>query len=584
MDLTEQPQHSPTKKMAGKEMPKSPPSQLSAGEHSLHKEFPAKDHPQVHLFEPGRSEPTETLAAALSMHSDHQFGHQSTAGNVPPLGSASGNMQADGGRMQGITTAFQDDDENVTKVVARTSEHGDMLCSNLSPLMPMQVRGDMQHVPLGNKASGNSSATLDDIFQDDGLGTVVGPYEPMSQPNPKRARMSDVHAGIKVSAIGPERVVATDETTAEKKVTQNLLHSEVQSVVGLGGGSLSYSQAKYFDETSVHKEIKESDSVLQDGAADTCNSTTSSNSEYPASEPMIEDVQVTQNSPEIMTLDEFMDLLYSETHSEDQFAGALQEDPSIDKDDKALKSESFPIAKDKAVALKFEFHSDLRSPQDNFESKLESPINKSVSIMDPVLEPKGDVIVKFPPEKVTELCLKEGSLESGWHHLMQTIDSYIADGRVGLVKPAEWVEIYLCPQGEAAKILADHLPKEHSSSLTVTETSIIGLVVWRRPHVSPKVPPNRQDVPMISSSVVPRIAQPPSRSSNACCSHQDVVTTVGPPGFGLGVVKDDDDLPEYKCESLKLSLQSSNVTDTQEPSVHFSFRVSKNAGNDSQVW
>jgi hypothetical protein len=163
------------------------------------------------------------------MHSDNQFGHQSAAGNVPPLGSASGNMQEDDGRMQGITTAFQDsgkhDDENVTKVVARTSEHGDMLCSNLNPHMSMQVRGDTQQ-PLGNKVLGNSSGTFDDIFQDHGLDTIVGPYEPMSQPNPKRVRMFNAHAR-------PERVVTTDETTAENKVTENLFHSEVLSV-GLG--------------------------------------------------------------------------------------------------------------------------------------------------------------------------------------------------------------------------------------------------------------------------------------------------------------------------------------------------------------
>jgi hypothetical protein len=33
------------------------------------------------------------------------------------------------------------------------------------------------------------------------------------------------------------------------------------------------------------------------------------------------------------------------------FAGALQVDPSIDKDDKALMVESFPIAEDKARLL-----------------------------------------------------------------------------------------------------------------------------------------------------------------------------------------------------------------------------------------
>ncbi|KAK1684399.1 hypothetical protein QYE76_045247 [Lolium multiflorum] len=249
----EQPRHSPT--LAGKKMPKSPPSQLSAGEHSLHKEFSAKDHSQVQLFELGRSETRETLAAALN--------------------------------------------------------HG--------------------------------------------FDTIVGPYEPMSQPNPKRARMSDVH-------VGPERVVTTDETTAENKCTQG------------------------------------DQGVLQDGAAETCNSTTSSDSEYPASETMIEDMQVTQNSPEIMTLDEFLDLFYSETHPKDQFSGALQDDPSIDKDDNALTPESFPIAEDNDVALKFKFHSDLRSPQDNFESNGEKP---STDEWRRFLEIKGSSFAATANERVS---------------------------------------------------------------------------------------------------------------------------------------------------------------------------------------
>ncbi|XP_044425544.1 uncharacterized protein [Triticum aestivum] len=62
---------------------------------------------------------------------------------------------------------------------------------------------------------------------------------------------------------------------------------------------------------------------------------------------------------------------------------------------------------------------------------------------------------------VTELRWKEGSIESGRHHLLKTIESYTANERVGLVKPTEEVELFLCPyQGKAAQILADNLLKE----------------------------------------------------------------------------------------------------------------------------
>ena len=398
--------------------------------------------------------------------------------------------------------------------------------------MKMKARVDMQqqteHVPFGNKVSGNSSVALDDLLQGHELcwspDTVVGASEFMSQPNPKRSKMSDIHAGLNVPQIRPEskRAITTDEATEEKKVRihraqsvafrieeelfklfggvnkkykekgrsllfnlkdknnpvlrervlsgditpkclcamtiEELASKELSEwrmakaeelanmvvlpdrevdvrrlvrkthkgefqveldetdviEVGLGCGSLSYVpskpiavQTKSVVKTGVHKEVKESDNSVQDGVAETRNSNTSSSSEYPASErsdlmqePMIDDLQVTENLPQIMTLDEFMQVLHSEPHSEDQSAGALQDDPSIDKTDKVLKSESYPIADDKAAALQFQFHSDLRSPQNNFESKLESPINKPVSVLDPVVQPKGDVIVKSPPEMV----------------------------------------------------------------------------------------------------------------------------------------------------------------------------------------
>jgi hypothetical protein len=201
-------------------------SQFSAGKRFVQRELSSKANSQLQFFDPVRLKFMNNLYSVLSMDSDHQFGQQS-AGNVPPLGLAGGNMQASSGRMQGITTAFQDagkNNENVTKVATRTrrSEHGDMSHSNLRPCMPIEVRDDSQqeteHVLLENKVSGSSSVALDDLLQDQGLcwapDTVVGPSESMSQPNPKRAR-----AGVDVSQIRPEskRAFTSDEATEEKK-------------------------------------------------------------------------------------------------------------------------------------------------------------------------------------------------------------------------------------------------------------------------------------------------------------------------------------------------------------------------------
>ncbi|XP_037459321.1 uncharacterized protein LOC119330320 [Triticum dicoccoides] len=774
------------------QMLKSLPSQVSAGKRSVQKELPPKAHPQ--LSESVRSKFREALAAALSTDSDQQVG-QKPSGNVSPVGSSGENRQADGGRMQAITAIFQDagkddggDDDSVTKVAAIRREHGGMLCSNLGSNMPMQQR--TEHVPLGNKALGNSAVSLDDLLQGDGLcwtpHIVLGASESMSQPNPKRARMSDVQTGVNVSQIGPEpkRATTMDEVIEGKKVmthkaqrlafiieeelfklfgevnkkykekgrsllfnlkdknnpelrervlsgeitpkclcamtTEELASKELSEwrmakaeelakmvvlpdrevdvrrlvrkthkgefqveveetdvfpvEVELGGDSLSYVtsepvavQTKSDDKASVHREIKESDNSVQD-VVGTWNSNTSCNLEYPENEknylmlePMVDDLKVMENLPLIMSLDEFMQVLDSEPHSKDQSVGALQDDPNTNKDDKA-KSANFLITMDKAAVSEFQFHCDVSSPRSYCESKLESRINKPVPVLDPVEEPKGDVLVKSPTEKVgaeksdtvngsipestmqckktpdavlthdiiwegiielslssitnivaifksgkkpstnewrrfleikgrvrlsafeefleqlpksrsrtitvTELRWKEGSLESGRHHLLKTIDSYIADERVGLVKPSEGVELYLCPsQGKAAQILADHLPKEHLGSFTVPGTSIIGVVVWRRPHASSRVPNRQEDSKKqaaTSGSAMPMISQPSSRSSNA--SHQEVVTADVPPGFGSGVVRDDDDLPEYNFVSVSNS--AANVTVPQSYRSH----------------
>ncbi|KAI4979063.1 hypothetical protein ZWY2020_015816 [Hordeum vulgare] len=168
---------------------------------------------------------------------------------------------------------------------------------------------------------------------------------------------------------------------------------------------------------------------------------------------------------------------------------------------------------------------------------------------------------------VTELCWKEGSPESGRQHFSQTIDSYIADERVGLAEPADGLELYLCPpQGKTVEILSQHLPKEHLGGLAVAETSIIGIVVWRRPSV-PRVSSHqrhdgskRQSAPWkpqvtgSTSAHRPSAPQnshggPPGFPSQRHHQHQeeDVTDDDVPPGFGPGVVarRDEDDLPEF---------------------------------------
>ncbi|KAL6630046.1 hypothetical protein ACP70R_029811 [Stipagrostis hirtigluma subsp. patula] len=174
---------------------------------------------------------------------------------------------------------------------------------------------------------------------------------------------------------------------------------------------------------------------------------------------------------------------------------------------------------------------------------------------------------------VTELCWKEGSPESGRQHLLQTIDSYVSDDRVGLAEPADGIELYLCPpQGKTVDILSRHLPKEHLESLAVAGTSFIGVVVWRRPNV-PRVPSHhrhdgskRQSIlrkPQVNNSA-PRPSLPlnsygaPPGFPSQRHHHEEDVTDDVPPGFGPGVARDEDDLPEFNF--VNSSNPAANVT------------------------
>ncbi|KAK3152465.1 hypothetical protein QOZ80_2BG0159190 [Eleusine coracana subsp. coracana] len=174
---------------------------------------------------------------------------------------------------------------------------------------------------------------------------------------------------------------------------------------------------------------------------------------------------------------------------------------------------------------------------------------------------------------ITELCWKEGSPESGRQHLLQTIDSYISDERVGLAEPADGMELYLCPsQGKTVEILSRHLPKEHWESLAVAGSSFIGVVVWRRPNV-PRVSSHhrhdgskRQSIlrkPQVNNST-PRPSLPlnsygaPPGFPTQRHQHEEDVTDDVPPGFGPGVARDEDDLPEFNF--VNSSNPAANVT------------------------
>ncbi|KAJ3686594.1 hypothetical protein LUZ61_015758 [Rhynchospora tenuis] len=179
---------------------------------------------------------------------------------------------------------------------------------------------------------------------------------------------------------------------------------------------------------------------------------------------------------------------------------------------------------------------------------------------------------------IVDIKWKEGSMESGQKNLSETIESYIADARVGFAEPSPGVELYLSPTNEKMlEMFTRLLPNEHSVNLKASSNGLIGVVVWRRPLVTTVSPrPNSQHNPQSTTNkksnnnnrkkeqVINFNSPKPSRSSmsardpvkhaasNTKCDDDDDGDV--PPGFGHMVNKADnnknsrnydDDLPEF---------------------------------------
>lgn len=141
---------------------------------------------------------------------------------------------------------------------------------------------------------------------------------------------------------------------------------------------------------------------------------------------------------------------------------------------------------------------------------------------------------------------------------MQVADSYAADERVGFAEPAPGVELYLCPpHKKMIEMLGKHLPKEHSEPLNAVENGLIGIVVWRKTHVTTPGTPkmssfHRQNSRKQHSTTDPSAKQPLQPLSvgqppiNTVPPTDDDPMEDIPPGFGPAAAgRDEDDLPEF---------------------------------------
>ncbi|CAN6442123.1 unnamed protein product [Victoria cruziana] len=163
---------------------------------------------------------------------------------------------------------------------------------------------------------------------------------------------------------------------------------------------------------------------------------------------------------------------------------------------------------------------------------------------------------------VALFCWKEGSPENGLLRLREVSESYIEDERVGFVEPAPGVELYLCPLHEKMiEMLGRHMPPDYLDSLKDIVEGLIGIIIWRKTHVttiSPKSTSHnhhrsgskkhfssrRQDKDIHHPTHVENATPSAPRLSAAPVDDDDDIDDI-PPGFGPAAGRDVDDLPEF---------------------------------------
>uniref|UniRef100_A0A5B7BQR9 TFIIS central domain-containing protein n=1 Tax=Davidia involucrata TaxID=16924 RepID=A0A5B7BQR9_DAVIN len=165
---------------------------------------------------------------------------------------------------------------------------------------------------------------------------------------------------------------------------------------------------------------------------------------------------------------------------------------------------------------------------------------------------------------VVQFVLEEGSPENEQASLSEVVESYVVDERVGFAEPAPGVELYFCPlHTKILETLSKHLPKDHTKMLKSTDNGLIGVVVWRKVHLSSTVSPNSSSHHKHSSKnkhFTSRRQQERDTNVNVNFASRPHISSMGvpqthpepppddddiPPGFGPGAARDEDDLPEF---------------------------------------
>lgn len=172
--------------------------------------------------------------------------------------------------------------------------------------------------------------------------------------------------------------------------------------------------------------------------------------------------------------------------------------------------------------------------------------------------------------------------------LFQAVESYVSDSRLGFAEPTPGVELYLCPpHGRVLDMLIKHLSKDswelHDST---TDNALIGVVVWRKHHISSTISPNstqhhkhtfkkqqsmsrrsqEKDANVNNVNFLPKGSSMPSKPAQL--PHDDDADDDDdiPPGFGPPKgSRDDDDLPEFNFAGNMNASSSSSMSRYPHP-------------------
>ncbi|KAL7595622.1 hypothetical protein Lser_V15G27871 [Lactuca serriola] len=172
---------------------------------------------------------------------------------------------------------------------------------------------------------------------------------------------------------------------------------------------------------------------------------------------------------------------------------------------------------------------------------------------------------------VVHFNLKDNSPEFHRASLSESMDSYVAEERVGFGEPNPGTEVYFCPPHKRiTEMLSRLLSKDQTDIQKSTDNGLIGVVVWRRPQpAAATLPPHhkhhrkntvssrRQET--ISTNTNSKQLHPPPPPPPDHDGGGDDDDDI-PPGFGPGVVaRDEDDLPEFSFSGSGSNSNSAQV-------------------------